>query len=155
MQWSSIENCTSKNTRKGITPFRNARGIVESETERNRKIRIPKGIRPSKMLDVLHKVKAYRKWNLKLQFRYQRRMYTPSFVFYQQPLRLLKTHLWPSSESHVKKIRKSVYNIKRYFKQFFTSLERTFTFIISLFRAIYRSSYADVFTKKRRSVTGT
>ena len=76
--------------------------------------------------------------------RYQRRTYTPSFVLYQQPLRLLKTNLWPSSESHAK----SVYNIKRYFKQFFTFLERTSTFIISLFRAIYRSSYPDVFTRK-------
>ena len=33
------------------------------------------------------------------------------------------------------KVRKSVYNSKRYFKQFFTFLERTSTFIISLFRA--------------------
>ena len=41
------------------------------------------------------------------------------------------------------KVRKSVY-----FKQFFTFLERTSTFIISLIRAIYRSSYSDVFTQK-------
>ena len=53
------------------------------------------------------------------------------------------------------KVRKSVYNIKTYFKQFFNFLERTSTFIIALFRAIYRSSYPDVFTKKRRSVTGS
>ena len=46
------------------------------------------------------------------------------------------------------KVRKSAYNIKRHFKQFFTFLERTSTFIISLFRAIYRSSYPDVFTRK-------
>ena len=35
-----------------------------------------------------------------------------------------------------------------YFKQFFTFLERTFTFIISLFRAICRSSSPDVINKK-------
>ena len=46
------------------------------------------------------------------------------------------------------KVRKSVYNIKRCFKQFFTFLERTSTFIIALFRAIYGSSYPDVFIKK-------
>ena len=28
-------------------------------------------------------------------------MHIPSFVFYQRPLRLLKTNLWPPSESHV------------------------------------------------------
>ena len=38
---------------KGLTPFRNVRAIVKSKSERNRKIRIPKGIRPSEMLDVL------------------------------------------------------------------------------------------------------
>ena len=35
-----------------------------------------------------------------------------------------------------------------YIKQFFNFLERTSTFIISLFRVIYRSSSSDVFTKK-------
>ena len=35
-----------------------------------------------------------------------------------------------------------------YFKQFFTFLERTSTFIISLFRVIYRSKSPDVFIKK-------
>ena len=35
-----------------------------------------------------------------------------------------------------------------YFKHFFTFLETISTFIISLFRAIYRSSSPDVFTKK-------
>ena len=37
--------------------LRNARGIGEFEFERNRKIRIPEGIRSSEMLDILHKVK--------------------------------------------------------------------------------------------------
>ena len=68
-------------------------------------------------------------------------------MFYQQPLRLLKTNLWPSVKV-TQKVRKSVYNIKRCFKQFFTFLERTSTFIIALFRAIYGSSYPDVFIKK-------
>ena len=35
-----------------------------------------------------------------------------------------------------------------YIKQFFNFLERTSTFIISLFRVIYRSSSSDVFNKK-------
>ena len=35
-----------------------------------------------------------------------------------------------------------------YFKQFFDSLERTFTFITSIFRMIYRSSYQDRFSEK-------
>ena len=33
---------------KGLTSFRNAKGTVESESKRNRKIRIPKGIHPFK-----------------------------------------------------------------------------------------------------------
>ena len=41
------------------------------------------------------------KLNTVLQFRYQRRIYTPSFVFYQQSLHLLKTNLWPPSENHI------------------------------------------------------
>ena len=35
-----------------------------------------------------------------------------------------------------------------YVKQFFTFLERSSTFIIALFRVIYRSSSSDVFSKK-------
>ena len=79
-----------------------------------------------------------------MQFTHQRRTSTPSFVLYQQRLWLLKTNLWPSSESHAK----SVYNIKRYFKQFFTFLERTSTFIISLFRA-YTEAVALTFLLKK------
>ena len=52
-----MQYCFNHLNTKGLTPFRNMRAIVKSESERNRKIRIPKGIRPSKMLDVLHKVK--------------------------------------------------------------------------------------------------
>ena len=68
-------------------------------------------------------------------------------MFYQQPLQLLKTSLWPPSENTYK-FWQSVYNIKTYFKQFFTCLERTSTFITSMFRTIYRSSSPDVFSKK-------
>ena len=38
---------------------------------------------------------------LKIAIQVPRHIYTPSFVFYQQPLRLLKINLWPPSESHV------------------------------------------------------
>ena len=47
-----------------------------------------------------------------------------------------------------KKVRKSVNNVKKYFKQLFTFLETTSVFIISIFRVIYRSSSPDAFTKK-------
>ena len=39
--------------------------------------------------------------NTVLQFRYQRRICTPSFVFYQQSIRLIKIKLWPPSENRV------------------------------------------------------
>ena len=47
-----------------------------------------------------------------------------------------------------RKNRKSVYNIKMYFRKFFTLLERTSTFTTSIFRAIYKSSSPDDYTKK-------
>ena len=129
---------------KDLASFQNAKGTVESKSERNRKIRIPKGIRPSEMLDIWYKVKQRtEKKNLRLQFRYQRRIYTPSFVFYQQPLWLLKVTF-----GHQTKVSQKVRKMKMYFKLFFIFLERTSTFIISLFRALYRSSSSDAFTKK-------
>ena len=76
---------------------------------------------------------------------YQRRIYTPSFVLYQEPLRLLKTFGHQAEVTY--KVRKSVYNTEMYFKQFFTCLERTSTFITSIFRTIYRSSSPEVFSK--------
>ena len=41
------------------------------------------------------------KLNTVLQFRCQRRIYTPSFVFYQQSLHLLKTKVWSPSQNYV------------------------------------------------------
>ena len=82
-----------------------------------------------------------------MQLRYQRRIYTPSFVFYQQPLWLLKTNLGHQAKVTYK-VRKSVFNIEIYFKQFFTCLERISTFITSIFRTIYRSSSPEVFFEK-------
>ena len=57
---------------------------------------------------------------------------------------------WPlaTKRKGTYKGRKSVYNIEMYFKQFFTSLVRTSTFITSIFRAIYRSNSQKVFSKK-------
>ena len=63
-------------------------------------------------------------------------IYTPSFVFYPQPLWLLN------------KVRKSVYNTEMHFKHLFTCLERNSTFITSIFRTIYRNSSPEVFSKK-------
>ena len=71
--------------------------------------------------------------------------------------RFLTEHFWWLLLNHygffshqtkvTQKLRKSFTNIKMYFKQFFTFLERNSTFIISLFRAIYRGSSSDAFTK--------
>ena len=57
---------------------------------------------------------------------------------------------WPlaTKRKGTYKGRKSVYNIEMYFKQFFTSLVRTSTFITSIFRGIYRSNSQKVFSKK-------
>ena len=46
------------------------------------------------------------------------------------------------------KVRKSVFIIEMYFKQFFTCLERTSTFITSIFRTTYRSSFPEGFSIK-------
>ena len=46
------------------------------------------------------------------------------------------------------KVRKRVYNIEMYFKQFFTWLKRTSTFITALFRTLYRGNSPNVFSKK-------
>ena len=43
------------------------------------------------------------------------------------------------------KVRKSVYNIEMHFKQFFTYLERTSTFITSIIRTIYWTNSPEVF----------
>ena len=75
--------------------------------------------------------------------RHQRRIYTLFFVFYQQP-----QLIFGYQAKVTYKVRKSVYNIEMYFKQFFTCLERTSTFITSIFRTIYRSSSPEVFSKK-------
>ena len=57
---------------------------------------------------------------------------------------------WPlaTKRKGTYKGRKSVYNIEMYFKQFFTSLKRTSTFITIIFRALYRSSSPEVFSEK-------
>ena len=84
-----------------------------------------------------------------MQLRYQRRIYTPSLVFYQQPLWFLKTNITFGHQAEVTyKVRKSVCNIEMYFKQFFTCLERNPKFITSIFRTIYRSSSPEVLSKK-------
>ena len=131
---------------KSLTLFQNARGIVESESKRNRKIRIPKGIRPSEMLHALHKVKRPTE-NKTCNSGTKDAHIHPLSCFINN-----RYGFWKLTFGHQvkvkQKVRKSVYNIKRYFKQFFTFLERTSTFIISLFRTIYRGSYPDVFTKK-------
>ena len=131
---------------KGLTPFRNARGIVEFESQRNRKIRIPKGIRPSEMLEVLHKVKRPTK-NKACNSGTKDAHIHPLSCFINKHYGFWKL-IFAHQAKVTQKVTKSVYNIKMYFKQFFTFLERTSTFITSLFRAIYRSSYPDVFTKK-------
>ena len=46
------------------------------------------------------------------------------------------------------KVTRGGYNIEIYFKQFFTCLERTSTFINSVFRAIYKSSSRYVLSEK-------
>ena len=133
---------------KGLTPFRNVRVIVESKSERNRKICIPKGMRPSKIPDVLHKVKRPT----------ENKTYDCNSGTKDEHIHPLSCFInnhdsfWKLNFGHqakvTQKVRKSAYNIKRYLKQFFTFLEKTSAFIISLLRAIYRSSYPDIFTKK-------
>ena len=118
---------------KSLTLFQNARGIVESESKRNRKIRIPKGIRPSEMLHALYKVKRPTE---------NKTCNSGTKDAHIHPLScFINNHydFWKLTFGHhakvTQKVWKSVYNIKRYFKQFFTFLERTSTFIISQFRA--------------------
>ena len=83
-----------------------------------------------------------------MQFRYQRRIYPPSLSYFINS----QCGFWKPTFGHqakvTYKVRKSVYNIEMYFKQFFTCLERTSTFITSIFRTIYRSSSPEVFSKK-------
>ena len=128
------------------TPFQNARRVVQSKSERNRKSRILKGMRPSKMLDVLHKVKRPTK-NKTCNSGTKDAHIHPLPCFINNHYGFWKITFGYQAKV-TQKVRKSVYNIKTYFKQFFNFLERTSTFIIALFRAIYRSSYPDVFTKK-------
>ena len=129
---------------KGLTSFQNAREIVESEAERNRKIRIPKRISSSEVLDVLHKVKRPT----------ENKTEDCNSGTKEAHILLLSCFInnhygfFGHQAKVTQKVRKSVNNIKIYFKQFFTFLKRTFAFIISLFRATYRSSSPDVFTKK-------
>ena len=100
-------------------------------------------IRLSEMLSNQGHMKSWAKLSslldirLKIAVQIPKTYIYPSFVFYQQ---LLKTNI--SDQAKVLyKVRKSGYNIEMYFKQFFTCLERTSTFIIaSIFRTIYRSS---------------
>ena len=131
---------------KDRTPFQNARRVVQSKSERNRKSRILKGMRPSKMLDVLHKVKRPTK-NKTCNSGTKDAHIHPLPCFISNHYGFWKITFGYQAKV-TQKVRKSVYNIKTYFKQFFNFLERTSTFIIALFRAIYRSSYPDVFTKK-------
>ena len=131
---------------KDRTPFQNARRVVQSKSERNRKSRILKGMRPSKMLDVLHKVKRPTK-NKTCNSGTKDAHIHPLPCFINNHYGFWKITFGYQAKV-TQKVRKSVYNIKTYFKQFFNFLERTSTFIIALFRAIYRSSYPDVFTKK-------
>ena len=131
---------------KDGTPFQNARRVVQSKSERNRKSRILKGMRPSKMLDVLHKVKRPTK-NKTCNSGTKDAHIHPLPCFINNHYGFWKITFGYQAKV-TQKVRKSVYNIKTYFKQFFNFLERTSTFIIALFRAIYRSSYPDVFTKK-------
>ena len=131
---------------KDRTPFQNARRVVQSKSERNRKSRILKGMRPSKMLDVLHKVKRPTK-NKTCNSGTKDAHIHPLPCFINNHYGFWKITFGYQAKV-TQKVRKSVYNIKTYFKQFFNFLERTSTFIIALFRAIYRSSYSDVFTKK-------
>ena len=131
---------------KDRTPFQNARRVVQSKSERNRKSGILKGMRPSKMLDVLHKVKRPTK-NKTCNSGTKDAHIHPLPCFINNHYGFWKITFGYQAKV-TQKVRKSVYNIKTYFKQFFNFLERTSTFIIALFRAIYRSSYPDVFTKK-------
>ena len=71
----------------------------------------------------------------------------PLFCVFQQPHCHLKTNLWPPVKLTYK-VRKSVFITEMYFKKFFTCLERTSTFITSIFRTIYRSSFPEVFSIK-------
>ena len=80
---------------------------------------------------------------LKVKFRYQRRTLDSFSCFSNNHY-----GFFDHQAKGTQKVRKSVNDIKMYFKQFFTFLERTFTFRISLFRATYRSSSPDAFTKK-------
>ena len=135
---------------KRLKSFQNARGIVESESKRNSKIQIPKGIRPSEMLDVLHKSKwsnEKKTWDCNSGTKDAH--INPLLCF------INNHHDVFGHQRKSPKVRKSINNIKMYFKQFFTFLQRTPTFIISLLKAIYRSSSPGAFTKKRRSATGT
>ena len=71
-----------------------------------------------------------------MQFRYQRRIYTLLSCF------INNHHGHQAKVTH--KVKKSVYNIEMYFKQFFICLERTSAFTTSIFRTIYRSSSPDL-----------
>ena len=126
---------------KGFASFRITRGIFESESERNRKIRIPKGIRPSKMFDILHKVSRPTEiTGLRLQFRYQGHTYRPSFVLYRQPLWFLKATFGHQAKV-TQKVRKSASNIKMYFEQFFIFLQKISTFITFLLKKVFCYRY--------------
>ena len=74
-------------------------------------------------------------------------MYTPSFVFFRQPHWLLKTNFSPSSETRIKSSKKCLYYLN-VFQTVFTCLERTSTFITSILRTIYRSSFPELFSIK-------
>ena len=84
---------------------------------------------------------------LRLQLRYQRRIYTPFFVFFNNHIVIWKL-IFGHQVKLTYKVRKSVFITEMYFKKFFTCLERTSTFITSIFRTIYRSSFPEVFSIK-------
>ena len=143
----SFRNSWCSLTCKDLASLQNARGIVESKSDRNRKIQSPKGKRPFKMPDVLRKIK----WPT--ENKTQDCNSGTKVAHIHPPSCFINDHyrLWKITICHqakvTQKVRKKVSNIKMYFNQFFILLERTSTFIIFLFRVIYRSSSPDVFTK--------
>ena len=123
---------------QGTYVLQNARAIVESKSERNRKIQIRKGVRPFEMLDVLDKINQ----NLRLQFRYQRCTYTAyTFCVLSATTAASLAIKWESR----KKLEKVLKILKCTSVFYFL---RPNLHLYNLFRAIYRSSSPDAFTKK-------
>ena len=96
---------------------------------------------PRALINVLPKC-YYPRPNVRLQLMYQNVYITPLLCFNN-------THygFFGYQVELTYKIGQGVYNIEMYFKQFFTCLKRASTFITSIFRMIYRSSYSYVFSK--------